>query len=86
MLFVKRAQSPSRLSFCRRKYSEIEKLHEECVNNSEEAILKVEADLKATATRRRTAFASASRAIPAAPTIKHNDKDLGVILYDRRRK
>jgi uncharacterized OsmC-like protein len=38
------------------------------------------------ATRRCPAFASASRAIPIEVTILHNDQDLGMKVYDRRKK
>jgi uncharacterized OsmC-like protein len=38
------------------------------------------------ATRRCPAFASAARAVPIEVTILHNDQNLGMKLYDRRKK
>jgi hypothetical protein len=38
------------------------------------------------ATRRCPAFASASRSIPVELTILHNQQNLGMKLYDRRKQ
>ena len=46
---------------------------------------KIQAIIDA-ATRRCPAFASASRSIPVELTIQHNEQNLGMKIYDRRKK